>query len=60
MHRREFNLGLLKITAAAFLSPSLLAQSLNNSADAAPPSIAELYKNAIVIDSLSARSLILT
>ncbi len=52
MHRREFNLGLLKISAAAFLSPSLLAQSLNNSADTAPPSIAELYKNAIVIDSL--------
>jgi membrane dipeptidase len=52
MHRREFNLGILKISAAAFLSPGLLAQSLNNSTDTAPPSIAELYKNAIVIDSL--------
>lgn len=52
MYRREFNLGILKISAAAFLSPSLLAQSLNNSVDIAPPSIAELYKNAIVIDSL--------
>ena len=52
MHRREFNLGILRISAASLLSPSLLAQSLNNSADTAPPSIAELYKNAIVIDSL--------
>ncbi len=52
MHRREFNLGILRISAASLLSPSLLAQSLNNSADTAPPSIAELYKHAIVIDSL--------
>jgi membrane dipeptidase len=52
MHRREFNLGVLKISAAAFLSPSLLAQSPGNSTNSAPPSIAALYKNAIVIDSL--------
>jgi len=52
MHRRDFNLGILKISAAALLSPSLLAQSPDNSANNTPPSIAALYKNAIVIDSL--------
>jgi membrane dipeptidase len=54
MHRREFNLGILKISAAAFLSPSLLAQSPDNSTGNTPPSIAALYKNAVVIDSLCA------
>jgi membrane dipeptidase len=53
MHRREFNLGILK-TSAAFLSPSLFAQSPDNSTGNTPPSIAALYKNAVVIDSLCA------
>jgi membrane dipeptidase len=54
MHRREFNLGILKISAASFLSPGLLAQSPDNSTGNTPPSIAALYKNAVVIDSLCA------
>ncbi len=56
MHRRDFNLGILKLSAAALLSSRLLAQPQNNT-DASgnpPPSIAALYKNAIVIDSLCA------
>jgi membrane dipeptidase len=51
VHRRDFNLGLLKISAAAVLSPRMLAQP-PNSIDNDPPAIAALYKNAIVIDSL--------
>ena len=54
MHRRDFNLRLLKISAAAFLSPQLLAQVPGGSTDNAPPAIAALYHNAIVIDSLCA------
>jgi membrane dipeptidase len=62
VHRRDFNLGLLKISAAALLSPRLLARPLDRSIDRvgdnstgdAPPSIAVLYKNAIVVDSLCA------
>jgi membrane dipeptidase len=66
VHRRDFNLRLLKISAAAFLSPRLLAQmprgsndrstdrSSDRSTDNALPAIAELYQNAIVIDSLCA------
>src|SRR5271169_5536440 len=58
MHRRDFNLGVLKISAAALLSPRLLARPLDHSADSstdtAPPPIAILYKNAIVIDTLCA------
>ena len=58
MHRRDFNLGVLKISAAALISPRLLARPLDHSADSstdtAPPSIAVLYKNAIVIDTLCA------
>ncbi len=58
MHRRDFNRGILKLSAAALLSPRLLARPLDRSADSppgdAPPSIAVLYKNAIVIDSLCA------
>ena len=50
MHRRDFNLGILKISAAALLSPRLLARST----DTAQASIAALYKNAIVIDTLCA------
>jgi membrane dipeptidase len=52
MNRRDFNLGLLKMSAATLLSPRLLAQPLHSATDAA--SIATLYKNAIVIDSLCA------
>src|ERR1035438_7726170 len=52
MHRRDFNFGILKMSAAVFLSPRLLAQSSGNSTDGIPASIAALYKNAIVIDSL--------
>jgi membrane dipeptidase len=52
VHRRDFNLAILKVSAAAWLSPRLLAQPLSNAADEAPPAIAALYKNAIVIDSL--------
>jgi len=57
VHRRDFNLGLLKISAAAFVSPRLLTQVHDSVTDkgstaAAMPAIAALYKNAIVIDSL--------
>ncbi|MGA7634379.1 MAG: membrane dipeptidase [Terriglobales bacterium] len=52
MHRREFNLALVKVSAGAWLTPRLLAEALGNSADDAPAAIAALYKNAVVIDSL--------
>jgi membrane dipeptidase len=60
VHRRDFNLDLLKISTAALLSPRLFAQPLsrladsdrNNNEPSAP--VAALYKNAIVIDSLCA------
>ncbi len=50
MHRREFNLGILKLSAAALVAPRVFARSIDsaNTSD----SIATLYKNAIVIDSL--------
>ena len=50
MHRRDFNLGLLRMSAAAFLTPRLLARPFDSTSETA--SIAALYKNAIVIDSL--------
>ena len=54
MHRRDFNLSILKTSAAALLAPRLLAQlSAGTNADA-PPSLSALYANAIVIDSLCA------
>ena len=52
MYRRDFNLGILKISATALLAPRLLARALDSTGDASPP--AALYKNAIVIDSLCA------
>jgi membrane dipeptidase len=52
VRRRDFNLGVLKVSATAWLSPRLLAQPLGNSVNEAPPVVAALYKNAIVIDSL--------
>ena len=63
MHRRDFNLGIVKTCAAAFLSPRLLAEPLersperltsDHSTDSEPSAIAALYKNAIVVDSLCA------
>ena len=58
MHRREFSLGILKVSAAALLSPRLLPRPLGRSseglADNEPSAVAALYKNAIVIDSLCA------
>ncbi len=53
MHRREFNLGILKLSAGAALVPRLFASPLDGSIDDAS-SIKSLYKNAIVIDSLCA------
>lgn len=50
MHRRDFNCMLLKASGAAMLAPHLLAGTLAD----APASVAELYANAIVIDSLCA------
>jgi membrane dipeptidase len=52
VHRRDFNLGLVGMSAAAFLTPRLLARTLDSAGE--PASIASLYKNAIVIDSLCA------
>jgi membrane dipeptidase len=58
VRRRDFNLGLLKISAVAFLAPRLLAAPLDHSTgnadDNESSSIARLYKNAIVVDSLCA------
>jgi membrane dipeptidase len=58
MHRRDFNLGILKLSAAALVAPRLFAQPLDrstgSSTDNEPPAIAALYKKAIVIDSLCA------
>jgi membrane dipeptidase len=58
VHRREFSLGILKVSAAALLSPRLLPRPLGRSseglADNEPSAVAALYKNAIVIDSLCA------
>ncbi len=51
MHRRDFNLSLLKISAASVLAPSL-ARAIGDAASDAAPSINSLYAKAIVIDSL--------
>jgi membrane dipeptidase len=57
VHRRDFNLGILKLSAAAVLAPRTFAHPLN-SPDTdngnESPAIATLYKNAVVIDSLCA------
>lgn len=50
MHRRDFNLSLFKASAAAFLAPRLAARAFAD----APPSVASLYPDLIVIDSLCA------
>jgi membrane dipeptidase len=59
VHRRDFNLGILKISAAALMSPRLFAQPLSRLADSyddnnEPSATAALYKNVVVIDSLCA------
>jgi membrane dipeptidase len=62
VHRRDFSLGILKLSGAALLAPRLLARPLDgarahstdSSGDSPPSAIASLYKNAIVIDSLCA------
>ncbi|MGA9643191.1 MAG: membrane dipeptidase [Terriglobales bacterium] len=48
MRRRDFNLSVLRTSAAALIAPRLFARGLADSA----PSQASLYANAIVIDSL--------
>ena len=58
MHRRDFSLGILKLSGAALLAPRLLARPLDgaraHSTDTPPSAIASLYQNSIVIDSLCA------
>jgi membrane dipeptidase len=54
MRRRDFNLGILKFSAAACLSPRILAQAPSRSTGEAPSTIAALYRESIVIDSLCA------
>jgi membrane dipeptidase len=48
MHRREFNVSVFKLSSAAFLAPRLFAASPGST----PSDITELYKKAVVIDSL--------
>jgi membrane dipeptidase len=48
MNRREFNVSVLKLSAAAFFAPRLFAGSPGST----PSEITELYKKAVVIDSL--------
>jgi membrane dipeptidase len=57
VHRRDFNLGIIKLSAAALLSRRLMAQPLAQAAGMTnneSPAMAALYKNAIVIDTLCA------
>lgn len=53
MNRRAFNLSILQASAAAWLAQRLSAIPISGVADA-PSSIASLYANSIVIDSLCA------
>jgi len=53
VHRRDFNLGILKLSAVAIVAPRLFAEPLGTGAGGTVD-IAALYKNAIVIDSLCA------
>lgn len=48
MNRREFNFSVLKLSATALLAPRLLAQSDSG------PDVTDLYRRAIVMDSLCA------
>lgn len=55
MHRRDFSFGILKISAAALLSPRLLSANLSaNDHDNDDTPIATRYEKAVVIDSLCA------
>jgi membrane dipeptidase len=57
VRRRDFNLGILKLSAAALLSPRAFSQSLSDQTkppENIPPAIATLYGNSIVVDSLCA------
>jgi len=53
VHRRDFNLGILKLSAATLVAPRLFARPFDRPGDDSP-AIAALYKKAIVIDSLCA------
>lgn len=48
MNRREFNASVLKLSAAALFAPRLFGRAQASASDNTP----ELYKNAIVMDSL--------
>lgn len=52
MHRRDFSLSLLKLSAVAALAPRLAVGAISNSPDGTATSIESLYGKAIVIDSL--------
>ena len=60
MNRREFQSSLGRFSAAALLAPRLLLRGLEraavlpslSSSEDVPPTIAQLYKNAVVIDTL--------
>lgn len=54
MQRRDFNFSILKAFAGGLLTPSLFARSFSGTIADAPLSLAALYANAIVIDSLCA------
>ncbi len=54
MHRRDFNLAALKISAATLLSPRVFALALGDASENTAPTISALYKNAVVIDTLCA------
>jgi membrane dipeptidase len=49
LNRREFHVSLLKLSATALVASPLFSRTRIS----APPNVADLYKNAIVIDSLS-------
>jgi membrane dipeptidase len=58
VHRRDFNLFILRTTAVALAAPRLVARPIFGTASGttsdAPPLAAALYANAIVIDTLCA------
>ena len=54
MHRRDFSVGILKISAAALFSPRLLSAKLSANDDNDDVPIAARYRKAVVIDSLCA------
>jgi membrane dipeptidase len=54
VHRRDFSVGILKISAAALFSPRLLSAKLSANDDNDDVPIAARYRKAVVIDSLCA------